>query len=68
MEDQQSNMMLYPQNYNMGLGEEVGAGSPPADQEEGGRTQADINSILDQIMNITDQSLDEAQVPFVTTF
>jgi len=61
MEDQQSNMMLYPQNYNMGLGEEVGAGSPPADQEEGGRTQADINSILDQIMNITDQSLDEAR-------
>ena len=72
MEDQ-SRMMLYPQQQNYGglsaLGEEQGATSPAPAQggEEGARTHQDINSILDQIMNITDQSLDEAQVPFVTT-
>ena len=46
------------------------AGSPhtPADQNGGGGGGAaqpqysDINQILDQILNITDQSLDEAQV------
>ena len=34
----------------------------PGDLGEGIRGHADINSILNQIMNITDQSLDEAQV------
>ena len=34
-------------------------------QQDGVRGHADINTILDQIMNITDQSLDEAQVYFL---
>jgi hypothetical protein len=39
-----------------GLGAEQGGG------EGEGAKYSDINSILDQILNITDQSLDEAQV------
>ena len=46
------------------------ASSPPANGENGGGESggggnakySDINTILDQILNITDQSLDEAQV------
>jgi hypothetical protein len=71
MEDQ-GRMMLYPQNYGMGMGagqEEAQATSPaPGPADEAVRSHADINTILDQIMNITDQSLDEAQVPFDTTY
>ena len=37
-------------------------------QQDGVRGHADINTILDQIMNITDQSLDEAQVSFLLLF
>jgi len=66
-------MMHYPQNYGMQqqMGGEVvqqQPTSPPPTEEaslggtqEGVRGTANINTILDQIMNITDQSLDEAQ-------
>ena len=38
-------------------------GSSGSDQNgSGGANYSDINQILDQILNITDQSLDEAQV------
>jgi len=71
-------MMHYPQNYGMQqMGGEVvqqqptsPLPSPTEDTASLGRTQegvrgtANINTILDQIMNITDQSLDEAQVSF----
>lgn len=67
-------MMHYPQSYGMPMGGEVAQQQPtsPPPTEDGtlGRTQegvrgtANINTILDQIMNITDQSLDEAQVSF----
>jgi hypothetical protein len=46
----------YP-GYPGGLGAEQGGGG-----EGEGAKYSDINSILDQILNITDQSLDEAQV------
>jgi len=70
MEDQ-SRMMLYPQNYGMNMGGEDQTATSPApstEETQTVRSHADINVILDQIMNITDQSLDEAQVPFVTAF
>ena len=38
---------------------------PSGSSVDGARGHADISSILDQIMNITDQSLDEAQVYLV---
>ena len=68
-------MMHYPQSYGMAMGGDVGqqqqpTSPPPTDDGSAGRTQegvrghANINTILDQIMNITDQSLDEAQVSF----
>jgi len=64
MEDQ-NRMMLYPQNYGMNMGgttdDQNAATSPAPASEEVVRNHADINVILDQIMNITDQSLDEAQ-------
>ncbi len=45
-----------------------GSGSHDADHgQDSLRGHADINTILDQIMNITDQSLDEAQVFFINT-
>lgn len=51
--------MLMPQHYGMGGGSvDPGQGTTTPDSE--GRKQ-DINTILEQIMNITDQSLDEAQ-------
>merc|ERR1712045_348530 len=61
--------MHYPQNYGLNMGGEGGQATSPGGQtpeESGGQTDgirghADINSILDQIMNITDQSLDEAR-------
>ena len=54
-----------------------GAGSPhgpdgtggPADHQNGsggGANYNDINQLLDQILNITEQSLDEAQVSLTT--
>merc|ERR1719447_1783432 len=68
MEDQQGRMMLYPQqNYGMGGmvgGEESLATSPASaqgDESQQQRQHADINTILDQIMAVTDQSLDEAR-------
>ena len=75
--DEASRMMHYPQNYGMQqqMGGEVvqqQPTSPPPTEEaslggtqEGTRGTANINTILDQIMNITDQSLDEAQVTFL---
>jgi len=67
--DEQNRMMHYPQNYGLNMGGEGGQATSPGGQtpeESGGQTDgirghADINSILDQIMNITDQSLDEAR-------
>lgn len=66
MDDQSRGMMhpssqgmLMPQHYGMGGGSvDPGQGTTTPDSE--GRKQ-DINTILEQIMNITDQSLDEAQ-------
>lgn len=69
MEDQ-SRLMHYPhQGYaGLGLGElhgdqqSPGSVSHDADHvQDSLRGHADINTILDQIMNITDQSLDEAR-------
>jgi len=65
-------MMHYPQNYGMQhMGGDIvqqQPTSPPPEEEaslgrspEGVRGTANINTILDQIMNITDQSLDEAR-------
>lgn len=56
----------YP-GYNMGVEGQQAASPPPtngnsAPESEGeGARYSDINQILDQILNITDQSLDEAQ-------
>ena len=50
--------MLIPQHYGMGGSVDHAQGTATPDGE--GRKQ-DINTILEQIMNITDQSLDEAQ-------
>ena len=50
--------MLIPQHYGMGGSVDPAQGTATPDSE--GRKQ-DINTILEQIMNITDQSLDEAQ-------
>jgi len=67
-------MMYHPQQaYGLGgLGQHPQQPTSPGPQEDqsggqgvdGIRGHADINTILDQIMNITDQSLDEAQVLF----
>ena len=59
--DDQSRMMHYQQAYGMGgMGEQTSPGAHE-DSHDTSRGHADINTILDQIMNITDQSLDEAQ-------
>ena len=78
--DDQSRMMHYQQQPYGGMAMPDATGQPsPAgvgqddvqqqqqqqQQETGTRGHADINTILDQIMNITDQSLDEAQVSFL---
>lgn len=47
-----------PQDPNSGGNGAVG----DAGQNGSGPNYSDINQILDQILNITDQSLDEAQV------
>ena len=47
-------------------GADMGGSTAAAPVPSGHRGHADISSILDQIMNITDQSLDEAQVPKVS--
>ena len=50
-----------PANGSSGTDQNGGSG--------GGANYSDINQILDQILNITDQSLDEAQVrTFLTKF
>ena len=55
-----------PDPNNPGNGNENGGGSTASSGGGGGGTSnatySDINQILDQILNITDQSLDEAQV------
>jgi len=67
MEEQQGRMMLYPQQtYGMGgMGGEESLATSPAptqgDESQQQRQHADINTILDQIMAVTDQSLDEAR-------
>ena len=67
-------MMHYPQGYGMGMGEQQqGPTSPQSpgegqQQQDGVRGHASIANILDQIMTITDQSLDEAQVFSVCHF
>ncbi len=66
--DHASRMMHYQQAYGMGPMGDHQAASPglTEDGQDAIRSHADINTILDQIMNITDQSLDEAQVSFLT--
>lgn len=49
---------MLPQGYGMQPVDPNHGGQPPTEQD--GRKQ-DIGEILQQIMNITDQSLDEAQ-------
>lgn len=44
----------------------VDGGAPPAGAGDGENRKHDISEILQQIMNITDQSLDEAQARSVT--
>ena len=73
--DDQNRMMHYQQHaFGMGLADQTGQQPSPAggggqeeagQQQDGTRGHTDINTILDQIMNITDQSLDEAQVSFL---
>jgi len=54
--------MLLPQHYGPMGGVDPSTGTAqPTDGGDGGVRKQDINGILDQIMNITDQSLDEAQ-------
>ncbi len=66
--DDQSRMMHYQQAYGMGgMGDQASPGAHE-DNLDSSRGHADINTILDQIMNITDQSLDEAQVSFLLFF
>lgn len=55
-----------PHDHHSGGGG-AGAGGPmdgSSSGMRGGAGHVDISTILDQIMNITDQSLDEAQVLF----
>ena len=80
--DDSSRMMHFPQGFGMGLGEHQQPTSPQSQQHPGSQEgqgevggvqdgvvgHASINTILDQIMNITDQSLDEAQVSFLLLF
>merc|ERR1712038_322028 len=66
-------MMHYPQSYGMQMGgegvqqqqqqqqQQQPTSPTPTDNQDGIRGTANINTILDQIMNITDQSLDEAR-------
>lgn len=75
--DNINRMMHYPQGYGMGMDDQSQGGqqqptSPSAqpgagEQEVGGgqegvRGHASINTILDQIMTITDQSIDEVHL------
>jgi hypothetical protein len=59
---------MHPLNQNQYNGYQAPVGSPTNGENGGGEQQqeaakySDINTILDQILNITDQSLDEAQV------
>ena len=67
--------MMHPLNQNPYNGYQPPAGSPTngdgsGDGQQEAAKYSDINTILDQILNITDQSLDEAQVrisKFATT-
>ena len=54
--------MLLPQHYS-GMGGVDAAGTTPTTDTSNTDVvrKQDINTILEQIMNITDQSLDEAQ-------
>ena len=54
--------MLMPPHYGMTGSVDPAQGAQTPDSD--GRKQ-DINTILEQIMNITDQSLDEAQARLV---
>ena len=71
--DDSSRMMHFPQGFGMGLGEHQQPTSPQSQQHPGSQEgqgevggvqdgvvgHASINTILDQIMTITDQSIDE---------
>jgi hypothetical protein len=48
--------------FHYGSGGDMPLSMPTGGAVTGARGTADISTILDQIMNITDQSLDEAQV------
>lgn len=53
--------MLLPQHYGAMGGSVVDPSSNQGNDTNDGVRKQDINTILEQIMNITDQSLDEAQ-------
>ena len=71
--DDSNRMMHFPQGFGMGLGEHQQPTSPQSQQHPGAQEgqgevggvqdgvvgHASINTILDQIMTITDQSIDE---------
>lgn len=61
MEGQQSPQEAGSPQQDPNGGAAVAAASGGADQNGSGPNYSDINQILDQILNITDQSLDEAQ-------
>ncbi len=62
--EHQAGSPVQPGDPSNGGGEGASGGaSTPGQNGSGGTPQySDINQILDQILNITDQSLDEAQV------
>ena len=75
--EENNQMMHYPQGgYGGGMGglgdqqQQQGPTSPqsPGDGQDGVRGHASINNILDQIMTITDQSLDEVRTDFLQPF
>uniref|UniRef100_A0A6A7FQW3 Homeobox protein extradenticle isoform X3 n=1 Tax=Hirondellea gigas TaxID=1518452 RepID=A0A6A7FQW3_9CRUS len=53
--------MLLPQHYGAAMGDPSAGATPTNDPTNDVVRKQDINTILEQIMNITDQSLDEAQ-------
>ena len=74
--DDSNRMMHFPQGFGMGIGEhQQQPTSPQSQQHTGGQEgqaevggvqdgvvgHASINTILDQIMTITDQSIDEVR-------
>lgn len=65
MMDEQSRMMHPVTSVGMGMAQPYGMQTidPNQTPDQDGRKQ-DINEILQQIMNITDQSLDEAQARY----